>query len=108
MTPLFFVGATLGSLLGRTLGIPLELAAGVGMASVFAAAANTPLALSLMAMELIGAGAFPHVALVCVLAYLFTGHRGIYPAQRLLRGKGGTAFAGVTTLKALRDGAPKP
>jgi hypothetical protein len=26
---------------------------------------------------------------VCVLAYLLTGHRSIYPAQRVLRGKGG-------------------
>ncbi len=87
VTPLFFIGAALGNVLGRWLGIPLPLAAGVGMAAMFAAAANTPLALSLMAVELLGAGALPHVLIVSVVAYLLTGHRGIYPAQRVFRGK---------------------
>jgi H+/Cl- antiporter ClcA len=86
VTPLFFVGATLGSLLGRWLGIPLELAAGVGMAGVFAAASSTPLALSIMALELLGGGAFPHVVIVCVVAWLLTGHRSIYPSQLRPRG----------------------
>jgi H+/Cl- antiporter ClcA len=85
VTPLFFIGATLGAVLGRLLGIPIDLAAGVGMASVFAAAANTPLALSVMAVELLGASVLPHVVVVCVVAYLASGHRGIYPAQRLVR-----------------------
>jgi H+/Cl- antiporter ClcA len=83
VTPLFFVGAALGSLFARLAGLPLELGAGVGMAAVFAAASNTPLALSIMAVELLGGGALPHVAIVCVLAYLFSGHRSIYPSQRL-------------------------
>jgi H+/Cl- antiporter ClcA len=89
VTPLFFVGATLGSVLARLLGIPLALGAGVGLAAVFAASANTPLALSIMAMELLGAPVFPHVVIVCVVAYLLSGYRSIYPAQRLLNGKGG-------------------
>ncbi len=87
VTPLFFVGAALGNALARLLGLPLELAAGVGMAAVFAAASNTPLALAIMAVELLGAHAFPHVVIVCVLAYLFSGARSIYPAQRALTRK---------------------
>lgn len=81
VTPLFFVGAALGNLLARLLGIPLELGAGVGLAAVFAAAANTPIALSLMAMELLGVAILPHVAIVCVVAYMLSGRRSIYPAQ---------------------------
>ena len=87
MTPLFFIGAALGNLLSQPLDIPLGLAAGVGMAAVFAAASNTPVALSIMAAELLGIGALPHAPLVCVLAYLFTGPRSIYPAQRRLQEK---------------------
>ena len=98
MTPLFFVGATLGSVLARSLGIPLALGAGVGLAAVFAASANTPLALSIMAVELLGAAVFPHVVIVCVSAYLLTGHRSIYPAQRLLTDKWGQRLSGVTRL----------
>jgi H+/Cl- antiporter ClcA len=110
VTPLFFVGAALGSVLARLLGIPMELGAGVGLAAVFAASSNTPLALSIMAMELLGASVFPHVFIVCVLAYLLSGHRSIYPAQRLLRGKGGTRLTHPTALRSLRakPDAPPP
>lgn len=85
VTPLFFVGAALGSVLARLLGIPIELGAGVGLAAVFAASSSAPLALSIMAMELLGASVFPHVVIVSVVAYLLTGHRSIYPAQRLAK-----------------------
>lgn len=87
VTPLFFVGATLGNVLARPLGIPVELGAGVGLAAVFAASANTPLALSIMAVELLGAATLPHVVLVCVFSYVLSGHRSIYPAQRLIHDK---------------------
>lgn len=81
VTPLFFVGAALGAALAGVLGIPLELGAGVGLAAMFAAASNTPLALSIMAVELLGGGVLPHVAIVAVLAYAFVGARSIYPSQ---------------------------
>lgn len=87
VTPLFFMGAALGSALAGPLGLPLALTTGVCMAGMFAAASNTPLALSIMAVELLGAGVMPHVVVVCVVAYLMTGHRSIYPAQRLVREK---------------------
>jgi H+/Cl- antiporter ClcA len=89
VTPLFFIGAALGGVLAPALGIPRELGAGVGLAAVFAASSNTPLALSVMAVELLGANILPHVVIVCVVAYLITGHRSIYPSQRVMRGKGG-------------------
>jgi len=104
VTPLFFVGATLGSVAARILGLPIELGAGVGIAAVFAAAANTPVALSIMAVELLGASVFPHVVIVCVVAYLLSGHRGIYPSQRILRGKhGGRALPASVSLRDFRD-----
>jgi H+/Cl- antiporter ClcA len=95
------VGAALGNALAQLLGLPLPLGAGVGMAAVFAAASNTPLALSIMAVELLGPSVFPHVVIVAVLAYLLTGHRSIYPAQRLLHGKGGRALNEPTPLRDL-------
>jgi len=105
VTPLFFVGATLGNALARPLGVPVALGAGVGLAAVFAASSNTPLALSIMAVELLGASVFPHVVIVCVLAYLLSGHRSIYPSQRLLRAKGGARLARPI---ALRDLGARP
>ncbi len=102
VTPLFFVGATLGSVLARATGVPIALGAAVGLAAVFGAAANTPLALSIMAVELLGANVLPHVAIVTVIAYLLTGHRGIYPAQRVFRRKHGPALASLARLSDLR------
>lgn len=100
VTPLFFVGAALGNALAGPLGLPLDMAAAVGMAAVFASASNAPLALSVMAVELVGGYAFPHAAIVCVLAYLLTGHRSIYPSQRVLQGKTG---AKLPQVKAIKD-----
>lgn len=107
VTPLFFVGATLGSVLARLLGIPIPLGAAVGLAAVFAAAANTPLALSVMAAELFGAAVSPHVVLVCAIAYLLTGQRSIYPAQRVLGLKGGALLATIRSLRDLEPAEPE-
>lgn len=93
VTPLFFVGATLGSVMARLLGLPIELGAAVGLAAVFGAAANTPLALSIMAAELCGVTVLPHVLLVTLIAFLLSGHRGIYPSQRVHRNKLGRLLA---------------
>lgn len=100
VTPLFFIGAALGNVLGRLLGLPLDLAAGVGLAALFAAAANTPLSLSVMAVELMGASVLPHVVIVAVVAYLFSGQRGIYVSQRVARFKhGGPLLARLVSLR---------
>lgn len=104
VTPLFFVGAALGSVLGKALGVPLPLAAGVGMAAVFAASSNAPLALSVMAVELLGAHAFPHVVIVAAIAFVLSGHRGIYPAQRLVHAKDGRGLPRVRKLGSPGDG----
>lgn len=102
VTPLFFIGATLGNALSGVLDLPLTLTAGVCMAAMFAAASNTPLALSVMAVELLGSAALPHVVIVCIVAYLITGNRSVYPSQRLLREKGSTALMETTTVRDMR------
>jgi H+/Cl- antiporter ClcA len=109
VTPLFFVGAALGNVLARRLGLPLELGAGVGLAAVFGAAANTPIALSVMAVELLGATVLPHVVVVTVVAYLLSGHRGIYPSQRVLRRKyGGAPLNEAVALRDFRESISPP
>ncbi|WEF34974.1 voltage-gated chloride channel family protein [Pseudoduganella chitinolytica] len=82
VTPLFYIGATLGNALAPLLQLPFGMLAGVGFVAVFAGAANTPLASTVMALELFGPAIGPYAALGCVVAYLFSGHCGIYRAQR--------------------------
>ena len=83
VTPLFFIGAALGCTLGRLLGLPTDFMAALGFVAVFAAAANTPLACTLMAIELFGHQYAVWFALACCGSYLCSTHRGIYPAQRV-------------------------
>lgn len=83
VTPLFFIGATLGNTLSRFIPLPVSLLSGMGFVAVFAGAANTPIASSLMAMELFGPEAGVFAAMACVTSYLFSGHAGIYRAQKV-------------------------
>jgi H+/Cl- antiporter ClcA len=87
VTPLFFVGATLGNSLSHWLPLPMGLLAGMGLAAVFGSAANTPIAATLMAAELFGAEAAAYAGIACVVSYLCSGHAGIYRAQRVQRHK---------------------
>ncbi len=81
VTPLFFIGAALGSTLSRWLPVPAELLVACGFVAVFAAATNTPLASSLMGIELFGAETGIAMLMSCTIAYLVSGHGGIYGAQ---------------------------
>ena len=81
VTPLFFIGATLGNALSYFIPLPIGLLAAMGFVAVFAGAANTPLTCILMAMELFGAECGVYVAIACIIAYFFSGHRGIYGTQ---------------------------
>ena len=83
VTPLFFVGATLGNTMAHMLGAPVDLFAGLGFVAVFAGATNTPLACTLMGIELFGSGHAVYLAIACFMAYLFSGHSGIYLSQRI-------------------------
>lgn len=83
VTPLFFIGATLGNTLAWALGAPPELFAALGFIAVFAAATNTPLACTIMGVELFGSEYILYFAVACYTAYYFSGHTGIYSSQRV-------------------------
>ena len=99
VTPLFVIGATLGAALAAPLGLPVPVLAAIGFVAVFAGAANTPLACTIMGVELFGGGAVVPLAIGCVVAYVFSSHRGIYPTQRIAGAKGPTAIPGHPTLR---------
>ncbi len=87
VTPLFYIGSTLGNALSRVIPLPSSLLAAMGFVGVFAGAANTPIASTLMAVELFGAEAGAYAGIACVISYLFSGHAGIYNAQRVGKSK---------------------
>ncbi|AMR31398.1 voltage-gated chloride channel protein [Mucilaginibacter sp. PAMC 26640] len=81
VTPLFYIGATLGNTLAGLLNAPVSLFAALGFIAVFAGATNTPLACTLMGIELFGGEYALLFAVACFTAYFFSGEGGIYPAQ---------------------------
>ncbi len=83
VTPIFFVGATAGNLFGRMPGFDPIIFSAIGMAGLLAGAANTPISASIMAVELFGPGVGPYAAVACVISFLMTGHRSVYPSQIL-------------------------
>ncbi|MBT1684968.1 voltage-gated chloride channel family protein [Dawidia soli] len=82
VTPLFFIGATLGNTLAVLTGAPVDLLAGLGFIAVFAGATNTPIACTIMGIELFGADNALYFAIACFTAYYFSGPTGIYTSQR--------------------------
>lgn len=83
VTPLFFTGATLGNALSAWIPLPLALLAGMGFVGVFSGATNTPIACTVMGMELFGYEAGIFLGLACLIAYFFSGKGSIYASQNL-------------------------
>jgi H+/Cl- antiporter ClcA len=83
VTPIFFVGATSGAALAPVFGVPSTLLAAVGFVAVLAAAANTPIAAAVMAMEILPPSEGVYAALAAVTAFLMVGHRSVYASQKL-------------------------
>ena len=82
VTPLFSIGACLGSVLAGLVGLPVPVAAALGYAAVFGGASNTLLAPMLIGAEVFGFSYLPCFFVVCAVAYVFNANQCIYPLQR--------------------------
>ena len=103
VTPLFYIGAALGNTLAMISGAPVDLFAGLGFIAVFAGATNTPLACTLMGVELFGANNVVYYAIACFTAYYFSGHSGIYTSQRIAVSKFHLTQTTENTLKDIHN-----
>jgi H+/Cl- antiporter ClcA len=81
VTPLFFIGATLGSALSVIVPLPVALLAGMGFVAVFSGATHTPIACLIMGIELFGIDCGIYIGIACVIAYFCSGLVGIYSSQ---------------------------
>ncbi|MFB9051852.1 voltage-gated chloride channel family protein [Formosa undariae] len=92
VTPLFYIGATLGNVLIWFIPLPMGLLAGMGFVAVFAGATNTPIACTVMGIELFGIEAGVFIAIACSVSYLFSGHTGVYTSQIIGSPKNNSTF----------------
>jgi H+/Cl- antiporter ClcA len=81
VTPLFFIGATLGNALFIFIPLPIGLLAGIGFVAVFSGATKTPIACCLMGIELFGIESVIYVVFACFTAFFASGRKSIYGNQ---------------------------
>lgn len=101
ITPIFFIGASSGHALATVLGFDVTIFSAIGMVALLAGAANTPISASIMAIELFGPALGPFAAVACVISFLMTGHRSVYPSQVLSLTK--SSSLSVATGSEMRD-----
>lgn len=82
VTPLFSIGASLGSVLGALFGLPSAFVGALGYASVFGSATNTLFAPILIGYEVFGYKILPYVAISCVISYIVNFNQSIYPTKK--------------------------
>lgn len=83
ITPILFIGATAGSFYAEVVGADRATFAAIGFVSVLAGTTNTPIATSILAIELFGASVAPYAAVSCVISFLMSGHQSLYISQVL-------------------------
>ena len=84
ITPIFFIGASSGHLFGNIIGGDhVAFFAAIGFISVLAGTTNSPIAATIMAMELFGLEVAHYAAISVVISFLMTGHRSVFASQIL-------------------------
>lgn len=83
VTPLFGIGATLGSSLSTLLILPIGFLTALGFIGVFNGATNTPIACFLMGLELFGFDIALYLLLICSISYVCSGNSSIYSSQEI-------------------------
>ncbi|ETT52357.1 voltage-gated chloride channel family protein [Paenibacillus sp. FSL P4-0338] len=109
VTPLFAIGASLGSSLAGVLHLYGPFLASLGFIAVFCGATNTPLACFIMGIELFGSGGAVYMFIACIISYQFSGHSGIYSSQLIGISKSALLPVpeGTTLASAKEQPAPK-
>lgn len=81
IVPTFFVGATLGCVVGHLIGFEPSTAAAVGMIGMFCCVTNCPIASMLIAFELFGYQGVPFFLICTSVGYRMSGYYGLYKDQ---------------------------
>jgi H+/Cl- antiporter ClcA len=81
VTPIFFIGSAAGSAFANIFGLDPPTFAGIGLVCLLAGSANTPIAASIMSVEMFGPKIATYATVACVISFLMTGHRSVYPSQ---------------------------
>lgn len=92
IVPSFFVGATLGCVVGGVIGLSPSLCAAVGMISLFCGVTNCPVASLLISFELFGDEVKMYFLIAIAVSYMMSGYHGLYKEQKIMYSKSRTEF----------------
>lgn len=92
IVPSFFIGATLGCLLGQIMGISPSMCAAVGMIALFCGVTNCPITSLLISFELFGYEVVPFFLMAVAVSYMMSGYTGLYKDQKIMYSKSKTKF----------------
>jgi len=95
VVPTFFIGATLGCVLGPLVGLPAGFSAALGLVSLFCGVVNCPVTSIFLALELFGGTGAIYFALSCALSYMLSGYYGLYSSQKIMYSKLKTEFINI-------------
>ena len=87
IVPTFFIGASLGCVMGPVLGMPASFAAAIALVAVFCGAVNCPIASIILSVEMFGSSEIIYFALACGIAYMLSGYFGLYSSQKIVYSK---------------------
>ncbi len=97
IVPTFFIGATLGCLIGGFFGIGAGFGAAVGMVALFCGVVNCPVASMILGVEVFGAQGLLFFAVACGVSYMLSGYYGIYGSQKIIYSKLKAEFINIHT-----------
>lgn len=101
LMPIFFVGTTAGVVFAQAFGLDPQLFAAIGMIALLSSASNTPIAASILGVELFGMEAGVCITLAAIVSFIISGHRSVYPTQVLANSK--SAYIRVPLMREFRN-----
>ena len=85
--PTFFIGATMGAVLGSLIGLPPQFTAAIGLVALFCGVVNCPIASLILSIELFGSEGLLFFAVAVCLSYMLSGYYGLYSGQKIMYSK---------------------
>ena len=87
IVPTFFIGATLGYLLGTLIGLDPHVCAALGMVGLFCCVVNTPIASLMLAIEIFGINNLIPFVIVIAICFVMSDYYSLYQSQKFIYSK---------------------
>lgn len=92
IVPTFFIGSTLGYVVGSMLGLDPHVSAAFGIVGMFCCVINSPLTSIVLGIEIFGSANLLSIAIVVSFCYVLSGYFSLYQAQKIVYSKTSAEF----------------